>query len=175
MRLRRQQFVNRQSKAPIERHVVAPAQTGVREGAALIATLISIKDSSWDSLYGKSMVWLCDELRVLATALIFSLALALGFGFAAIAALPGTSVELHHLASVHPASIPHDAYKQEPCDDRLADCCSSVGHCSGTVFVTPADAPGFAGSAHRTWTLARAQCLHGIDPLVNRHPPRDLG
>lgn len=123
-----------------------------------------------------SMVRLCDELRVLATALIFSLALALGFGSAAVSALPGMSVELHHVASVHSASIPHD--KQESCDDRLADYCSSVAHCSGTsctAFVAPADAPGFAGSAHRTWTLARAQCLHGIDPLVNRHPPRDHG
>lgn len=126
--------------------------------------------------YCVNMVWLCDELRLLATALILSLALALGVGAAAVAALPGTSVEqLHHLAIVHPASIAHDADGQEPCDDRFADCCSSLAHCSGIALVAPADAPGFAGSAHRTWTLAGAQCLHGIDPLVNRHPPRDLG
>lgn len=121
---------------------------------------------------------MCDELRVLVTALIFSLALSLGFGSSGAAALPGTNVGLHDMAGVDHASSPHDACMQESCCDRIADCCSSAAHCGGascTALVAPAGAPGFADSVRRTWAFARAQCLHGIDPLVNRHPPRDLG
>ncbi len=124
------------------------------------------------------MVRLRGELRVLVTALIFSLALSLGFGSAAVAALPDTTVGLHGMASVDHASSPHDACMQDSCSDRIADCRSSAAHCGSagcTALVAPAAAPGFADSVRRTWAFTRAQCLHGIDPLVNRHPPRDLG
>ncbi len=123
------------------------------------------------------MTRLSDEIRVLATVLIFSLAVALGYGSVANAALPVTSVELHDMAGVHHASSPHDACMQESCGDRLADCCSSVAHCTGascSAFVAPVGAPGFAYCPPRAWTTAEARCLKGLDPLVNRHPPRDL-
>ena len=118
-----------------------------------------------------------NEIRILATALILSLALALDFGSAAVAALPGMSAGLHDIASVHHASSPHDACMQASCQDRIVDCCSSVAHCSGsgcTAIVAPVNAPGFAYSAHRAWATIGARCLEGLDPLVDRHPPRDF-
>lgn len=118
-----------------------------------------------------------SEIRVLATALILSLALALDFGSAAVAALPGMSAGVHDIAGVHDTSSLHDACTQASCRDRIADCCSSVAPCSGsgcTAFVTPVDAPGFAYSARRAWATTGAQCLEGLDPFVDRHPPRDF-
>ena len=122
------------------------------------------------------MVRLCDELRVLATALILSLALALGFGSAAVADLPNMSAGQHDIASPHHASSPHDACMQASGSDQN-DCISSVAHCSGagcTAFVAPVEAHGLAHCGHRIWTMAGTPCLQGIDPLVARHPPRDL-
>jgi hypothetical protein len=123
------------------------------------------------------MIRLIGEIRVLAAVLVLSLALALCYGSAANATSPGTSVELHDMADVHHASNPHEAYVQESCGDQLTDCCLSVAHCSSascSAFVAPVGAPGFAYCQPRAWTTADARCLKGLDPLVNRHPPRDL-
>jgi hypothetical protein len=111
------------------------------------------------------------------TALIFSLALALGFGSAAVAALPDTVGGHHDIASVHHASSPHDTCTQASCSDQIGGCCSSAAHCGGSgcsAFVAPVGAPGFAHRPHWAWAIAGAQRLEGLDSAVNRHPPRDI-
>jgi len=122
------------------------------------------------------MVRLSEELRVLAV-LIFSLAFALGSGSVAMSASPDVPAGLHDIAGVQHASILHNACVHAPCSDQTADCCSSVAQCCGagcTAVVAPVEPPGFMYSLHRAWTLAGARCLKGLDPLVSRHPPRDL-
>lgn len=123
------------------------------------------------------MLRLCDELRVLTTALIFSLALALGFSAAAVAGLPYAAAGLHDIASDHHVSSPHDTSTQASCGDQVADCCSSAMHCSGSgcsALVAPVGPPGFAYCPHGAWVIAGARRLEGLDPAVNRHPPRDI-
>ena len=124
-----------------------------------------------------TMVRLCKELRVLATALILSLALALGLGSTAFAGLPDMPAGLHDVAGVHHASSSYEPCMQAPCSDQNADCISSLAHCSGAgcaALVEPVEARGVAHSGQRIWALAGALCLRGIDPLVARHPPRHL-
>lgn len=123
------------------------------------------------------MVRLSEMLQVLVTALIFSLALTLGAGPGAAASASGMDAGHHDVASEHHASSAHDPCAQEPCSDHHTDCISGVAHCSGsgcTAFVAPADARGLGRSGHQTWSQAGTLCLSGVDPLVARHPPRDL-
>lgn len=127
--------------------------------------------------HGVTMVRLSEMLQVLLTALIFSLALTLGAGQDALACAPDVHAGQNDIAGEHHASTAHDACAQEPCSDHHADCISGVAHCSGsgcTVFVAPADACGLARSEHQSWSVEGTLCLFGVDPLVARHPPRDL-
>jgi len=123
------------------------------------------------------MVRLSEKLHALVTALIFSVALTLGAGSPAFASASDMSVGLHDIAGGHHTSSAHDACAQEPCRDHHTDCISGVAHCSGSgcmAFVAPVEARGLGHSGHQTWSLEGALCLSGVDPLVARHPPRDL-
>ena len=139
--------------------------------------LILIKDLFSGLPHGVNMDRVCEELQALVTALIFSLALTLAFGSAAFASMPDMSAGQHETASGHHESSPHDACVQELCSDHTTDCIPGVAHCSGsggTAFVAPVEAPGLVHSGRQTWTLEGTRCLSGVDPLVARHPPRDL-
>lgn len=123
------------------------------------------------------MVQLSEKLQVLVTALIFSLALTLGAGSPTFASASDMSVGQHDIASDHYASSAHDACAQEPCGDHHTDCLFGVAHCGGsgcTAIVGPAEARGLGDTGHQTWSQAGTLCLSGVDPLVARHPPRDL-
>jgi hypothetical protein len=123
------------------------------------------------------MVRLSETLQALVMALVFSLALTLGFGTASFASAPDIAVGHHDIATGHHAASAHDACAPEACGDHHADCISGVAHCSGsgcTAFVAPADAGGLGQSGHQTWSLEGTPSLAGVDPLVARHPPRDL-
>lgn len=111
------------------------------------------------------------------TVLVLSLALVLGLASSADAGLPHTVAGQHDIAGSHHASSPHGTCIQGPCSDRIADCCSSVAHCSGSgcsVLVAPVAAAGFANCPRRVWVIAGAQRRDGLVPPVNRHPPRDV-
>jgi hypothetical protein len=137
------------------------------------------------------MAHLTEQFRVVAAALIVSLALMLAFGSLATAG-SHSATGPHDIIAIPYAWDARDSCNPvgstsgttDRCSDAtmhascIGDCCSDVAHCSGTgcfAFVALADAPNLADSAHRAWALARAQCLQGLDPLVNRHPPRDDG
>lgn len=123
------------------------------------------------------MVRLSEKLQVLMTALIFGLALTLGAGPGAVASASDMHAAQHDVASEHHPSSAHDACAEEPCGDHAVDCISGVAHCNSssyTALVEPVEACGLAHSGHQTWSLEGALCLSGVDPLVARHPPRDL-
>ena len=123
------------------------------------------------------MVRLSEMLKVLVTALIFSLALTLGAGTGVVASASGLHAAQHEVASGHHASSTHDARAQQPCSDQHTDCISRVAHCSGSgcsAFVAPAESCGLAQSERQTWSLEGTICLSGLYPRVACHPPRDL-
>lgn len=122
------------------------------------------------------MVRLSKMLPVLLTALILGLALTLGGGSPAFASASHISVGQDTASGSH-ASRAEDACAQQPCSDHDADCVSGVAHCSGsayTAFVAPIEAVDLSHSGDQTWSLEGTLRLSGLDPLVARHPPRDL-
>lgn len=122
------------------------------------------------------MVLLMEQFRVVAAALIVSVALVLAFGSPATAGSPCAVDRAHDIFATQHMSDAHDACRPDGCGSGTTDCCPGVIHCCGAAYsaVAPDEAASLHYGSRETWIVASAQFLKGLAPLVNRHPPRDL-
>lgn len=115
-----------------------------------------------------------QQLRVAAAALMLSvlLAFALGGADAAASTCAGDVVTMQHMSAAHGACQPGSCagHAAEGCCATSASCCQAG--CAALLAPEPANLGRLPAGA---WPAGAVPPLSGIDPFVNRHPPRHLG
>jgi hypothetical protein len=118
------------------------------------------------------MVRVIDQIRTMCAVLVFGIVVMLGFG-ALSQAMPFGDDARRHEPAVHQMGGTDMASADAACADGHADNCFTAQACCGVcAALAIQEATGVPAGSNDAWGMSPRHVLSGLEPLVNRHPPR---